>query len=315
MIPSRRRFIKIAAAQSAALAVTSQSSLLASPRSQTLRQWKGIVLGAEASIQLNCESERKADRILKNCVSEIQRLESIFSLYDEHSSISQLNRHKILSSPPTELVELLNIALHFSRETNGIFDVTIHPIITAYREHFSKEESGLPADLEKAKQAVDYRKVRISTKKITLDNPQATLTLNGIAQGFITDQISNYLREEDLKHTLIDLGEKRALDTHPTGRPWQLGLANGFGIHDVAELNNKALASSGGYGTSYDKSGKHHHLIDPRSGLSVNHHSSVHVMANTATTADALSTALATCNLEEAKNIEERFPEATIFRS
>lgn len=315
MNPSRRRFIKIAAAQTAALAATSQSSMLAATHSKTLRQWKGIVLGAEASIQLNCESERKADRILKKCVSEIQRLENIFSLYDEHSSLSRLNQQKHLSSPPTELVDLLKTALRFGSETNGIFDVTIHPVITAYRKHFSKSDTGLPTDLKQAKQAVDYRKIRISTNKITLENPRAAITLNGIAQGFITDQISNYLREEGLKHTLVDLGEKRALDSHPTGRRWQLGLANGFGIHDVAELDNMALSSSGGYGTTFETSGKHHHLIDPRTGLSVNHHASVHVIAKTATTADALSTTLATCKLEESNEIEDRFPEATVFRS
>lgn len=316
MIPSRRRFIKIAAAQTSAIALTLASqNLISSPFPIILRQWKGIVLGAEASIQLSCNSEQQADRVLKHCVSEIQRLEQIFSLYDEHSSLSQLNKRKILPSPPEELVELLKTAQEFGHTTQGIFDVTIQPIVTAYRKHFSKSETGLPADLEQAKQAVDFRKIHISDNEIALLNKQASITLNGIAQGFITDYVSNMLRQEGLGYTLVDLGEKRALDTHPTGRNWQLGLANSFGIHNVVELNDKALSSSGGYGTPFDKSGKHHHLIDPRTGLSVNHHSSIHVVAPTATLADALSTTLATCQHEESKRIEERFPEVAVFRS
>lgn len=315
MIPTRRRFIKIAAAQAAAFALANPSKLLSAPQSATLRPWKGIVLGAEASIQLNCDSERKANHVLKTCVSEIQRLERIFSLYDELSDLAQLNKNKYLKNPPAELVELLRIALRIGRETDGVFDISIQPIIEAYREHFSKTNTGLPAHLKQVKKAVDYRQIEVSKTEIRLLNPTAALTLNGIAQGFITDRVADLLRAEGFGHTLIDLGEKRALDSHPEGRDWQLGLANASGVHDVVQLNNKALSSSGGYGTPFDESGKFHHLIDPRTGLSVNHHASVHVTAKTATLADALSTALATCRREEAAKIEQRFPEANVFRS
>ncbi|MDQ8186612.1 FAD:protein FMN transferase [Pelagicoccus sp. SDUM812002] len=315
MISSRRRFIKIAATNSAAFALASQTRLFSALPSATLRKWEGIVLGAQATIQLNCESENKAERVLKSCVSEIQRLENIFSLYDERSSLSLLNRSKRLSSAPTELVELLRYAQSFGQSTRGIFDVTIQPVITAYREHFEANESGLPLNLKEALHAVDYRHIKINRRDIELSHPQATVTLNGVAQGYITDKIAELLRGEGFGHTLIDLGEKRALDNHPSGRDWQLGLANGFGLHEVAELNNNALSSSGGYGTSFDSTGKHHHLIDPRTGLSVNHHASVHVIAKTATLADALSTTLATCSREEAKEIEQSFPEARVARS
>ncbi|MDQ8181499.1 FAD:protein FMN transferase [Pelagicoccus sp. SDUM812005] len=315
MNPSRRRFIKIAAVQTAALAVASPVRLLASKPSTPLRQWKGIVLGAEASIQLSCASESQASRILKACVSEIQRLEKIFSLYDERSSLSALNRNKQLANPPTELVELLSFSRSIGQATGGIFDPTIQAVIAAYREHFARNQDGLSGQLPAALASVDFRKIQISSEEIRLLNPAASLTLNGVAQGYITDKIAALLRAEGMGHTLIDLGEKRALDSHPSGRSWQLGLANRFGIHDVAELNDRALSSSGGYGTPFDPSGKHHHLIDPRTGLSVNHHASVHVVADTATLADALSTALATCGPEESKSIEQQFPEALVFRS
>jgi len=32
-------------------------------------------------------------------------------------------------------------------------------------------------------------------------------------------------------------------------------------------INNKALATSGGYGTLFDRTGWYHHLIDPRTGF------------------------------------------------
>lgn len=315
MIPSRRRFLKIVAAQTATLALAGGPRIFGSSQEPKLRQWKGIVLGSEASIQLNSESDEDADRIIKRCVSEIQRLEKIFSLYDESSSLAQLNKYKYLDLPPAELVELLKLAQTIGNATRGVFDVTIQPIITAYRNHFSSTNSGLPADLELAKSAVDYRQIEIDRHRIRLLDRKASITLNGIAQGYITDQVALLLKKEGFGHTLIDLGEKRALGTHPTGRNWALGLANKFGIHDVAELNDTALSSSGGYGTSFDQSGKHHHLIDPRTGLAVNNHASVHVVADSAALADALSTSLATCKRSEESVIESQFPGIKVFRS
>ncbi|EDY81519.1 ApbE family [Verrucomicrobiia bacterium DG1235] len=315
MMPTRRRFLKIVAAQSATLFAASQMPLLGRASTNKLTQWRGIVLGAEATIQLHCKDATEGKAVLEKCVSEIQRLERIFSLYDEQSSLSRLNQTKQLQHAPNELIDLIATSKQFGSATNGVFDITIHPLIKSYRAHFKNEGQGLPEGLDEILKSVDYRKVELFGSRIRLQHPQAAITLNGIAQGYITDKIAELLLANGIGHTLIDLGEKRALGPHPTGRAWNLGLANRFGVHNVVELDNRSLSSSGGYGTIFDSSGKHHHLIDPRTGLSVNHHASVHVVADSATTADALSTALATCSLDETASIEAKFPQAHVFRS
>ena len=55
------------------------------------------------------------------------------------------------------------------------------------------------------------------------------VTLNGIAQGYITDRVADLLRAEGLEKVMIDLGEIRTLGDHPEGRPWRVGLANPLG--------------------------------------------------------------------------------------
>ena len=44
------------------------------------------------------------------------------------------------------------------------------------------------------------------------------LTLNGIAQGYATDRVVAILRSEGIEHSLVDMGESRALGDGP-GRP------------------------------------------------------------------------------------------------
>jgi thiamine biosynthesis lipoprotein len=119
--------------------------------------------------------------------------------------------------------------------------------------------------------------------------------LNGIAQGFITDRIADLLRAEGMDHVLIDLGEMRSIGTHPAGRPWHVGVADPADPVRIAEridIANMAVATSGGYGTRFDASGRYNHLIDPRTGGCSPAAGSVTVIARDATTADAASTAL-----------------------
>ena len=78
-------------------------------------------------------------------------------------------------------------------------------------------------------------------------------------------------------------------------------------------MNKEALATSSGFGDPFDPSGKHHHLFDPITGLSSNLYASVTVLAEDATTADALSTAFSNMSypaiekmLKEYQHVEAR---------
>ena len=103
------------------------------------------------------------------------------------------------------------------------------------------------------------------------------------------------LEVEGLQHTLINLGEFRALGTHPAGRPWQVGIkdpSNANALVGAVDLTDRALATSAVTGTLFDARGRHHHLFDPMSGRPSQGLVSASVIARHARDADALSTAL-----------------------
>jgi thiamine biosynthesis lipoprotein len=98
-----------------------------------------------------------------------------------------------------------------------------------------------------------------------------------------------------MTQVLIDLGEIRALGGHPDGRPWRVGLEDGAWRETTAReiaIVDLAVATSAGSGTTFDRSGRFHHLLDPTTGTSAGHWRSVSVTAPRATVADALSTTL-----------------------
>ena len=239
-------------------------------------------------------------------MAEIARLERVFSLFRPDSAVSRLNRQGSLDHPPPDLLSLLDAARHFSVVSGGAFDITVQPLWQLYADHFSAPDADPagpdPGALADARSRIDHAAVLFDTARVTLAKPGMAVTLNGIAQGYITDRVADLLRDAGLTGVLLDLGEVRALGRHPAGRDWRAGLTD---PRDPARygatlaLADQALATSGGYGSPFEATGRHHHLFDPASGHSANRVLSVSVVCARATVADAMSTALAVMPAEQ----------------
>ena len=194
----------------------------------------------------------------------------------------------------------------FSRKTRGAFDCTVQPVWQALAEHFTSAVRSTPPSpglIERSRRSVGYERLHISEGLLELPAGGA-VTLNGIAQGYITDRIADILESAGWHDALISLGETRALP----GRPWPVRIAHS----DVRiSLARGAVATSSGAGTPLSADGRWHHLLDPRTAASRNHFKAVTVRARRAVTADALSTALAAASPEEVGGIAARFPDVT----
>jgi thiamine biosynthesis lipoprotein len=313
----RRRFIQILATATAGFNV---QQLLASDLKPV--HWQGYALGAEGRFTLYTHQPEQTKRILKICFQEIQRLESIFSLYQKQSEITQLNANGLLLNPDAAWLPLLDKAARAHQMTAGAFDPTIQNLWKLYAQHYKKipfPQSGPSAsELQKARASSGWHSLAWDTNEIRLHN-KAQLSLNGIAQGFITDHITEILKNEGFKNVLVELGETRALGPHPSGRPWHLGIEKPTQHNELyrsAELVDRALATSSPYGTTFGNtsgSDTAHHLIDPRSGQPASQWGSLSVLAPTAAEADALSTGLCFASATEIKNFRSRHPELEVI--
>lgn len=296
--PSRRRVITIAAA-AAGLALVPGTGAAAGAADRRLR-WSGRALGAETTIVLHHRDQAAAERLIALCLDEIGRLEAEFSLYRADSALRRLNRDGVLPAPSHDMVRLLAESRRFGRLTGGAFDVTVQPLWALYARHFATPGADPAgpgrAAVEDALRRINYRAVAIGPEAVTLRCPGMALTLNGIAQGYITDRVADLLRRHGIDRVLIDLGEIRALGAADAdGRPWRVGVRDPFDasrVRETLEVRDEAVATSAGAGTPFDRAGRHHHLFDPRLGRSARRYASVTVTAPTATAADALSTAL-----------------------
>ena len=263
-----------------------------------LTEWQGTVLGAVGTIRLHHSDRAEANRLIGLALAEARRLEEVFSLYRPDSALVALNRHGALEAPPADLVRLLQESLDFAELTGGAFDPTIQPLWRLLYEHFQQpgaDPAGPPAAaMEAALQRVGRQHLRLNRDRIVLAKRGMAVTLNGIAQGYITDRVTELLRAEGITQTIVDLGEVRVLGTRPDGHPWRVGLDDPDApgrLWKTLDLVDRAVATSGGYGLVFGPTGRFNHILDPRTGRSAHFYRSLSVVAPDATTADALSTA------------------------
>jgi thiamine biosynthesis lipoprotein len=289
---SRRRVLSILAAATALPLLPRGAHAAMEPY-----RWQGVVLGAEADLTLYADDRGAAAAALDAALSECARLESIFSLYQPDSALCRLNRAGRVDGPPFELLELMSTALGLAAASGGRFDPTIQPLWKLYADHFAAP-GGDPAGpdgavLARVLRRIDYRGVRMEQATIAFDRSGMQVTLNGIAQGYISDRVGALLKARGFTHTLVNLGETLAIDRKPDGSSWEIGVSapdDHARLTIVVELSSGAVATSAPRGLLFTADGRFNHLVDPDRLSCAPPDRSVTVLASSAALADGLST-------------------------
>ncbi|WP_136656784.1 FAD:protein FMN transferase [Nitratireductor sp. XY-223] len=281
---SRRRFLAL----TAAAASVPGAALAAAP----VARWRGIALGATARMTFVGMEPEKAAPIFAAVEAEIGRLEQIFSLHRPGSEIARLNAVGRLDNASAEFVELMSQCDALHRTTGGTFDPTVQPLWQLYATRSAPGERPTNDEIVAVQDRCGWLNVRREGGSLSFDRPDMAITLNGIAQGYITDKIATLLRSFDLRNMAIDIGEVAALGHGPSGAPWKAGIAapDGHIVREIA-LSDRALATSAPLGTVLDPDGRIGHILDPRTGRPGGQWRLVSVSANSAALADGLSTA------------------------
>lgn len=279
----RRRLLRLTGVALAGAAIA------AWPRRPPSVTWTGQAMGGPAQVTLHGVEEATARRLVAQVAGLVDRMEGLFSLHRPDSVISRLNRQGELGDPPAAFTDLLSRALSVSAATGGAFDPTVQPLWRLYRDQ------GAGADPASVLDRIDWRGVVVGRDRVRLP-PGAALTLNGIAQGYITDRVVDLLAAQGVGHMLVDMGEPRGVGRRDDGGDWMLGVAD---PDDAARLittlpvSGRAIATSAPRASLADEAGRIGHIFDPATGRPAQGWKQVSLAAGTAMLADALSTAVA----------------------
>jgi thiamine biosynthesis lipoprotein len=140
---------------------------------------------------------------------------------------------------------------------------------------------------------VNWRAVDISAERVLLPKGFA-LSLNGIAQGYAADAVRSEMLALGIRDAMLDTGETAVLGQGPDRTPWRFGIED---VHQQAAVAAPVIVLPDGYAaatssdahTTFSADRVHHHILDPRTGDSPPHWSSVTVIARSAALADGLT--------------------------
>lgn len=274
-------------------------------------EYSGVTQGSYFSIIYYDENDRDFRDDIDFYLTMVDKS---VSLWNENSIISKVNRNEdvTINKIFKDNFELAQKASEFSE---GAFDATIGPLVSAWGFHYKKELDMTPEMVDSIRQYVGYQKVKIVDNKVVKENPNITLDFNAVAQGYTADLIARMLDFKGVRSYLVDIGgEIMTKGTKPNGKMWTIGIekpAESFdserSVQTKIEVRNKGVVTSGNYRKYIEKDGiRYSHSIDPKTGYPVEHNLlSATVIADNAAWADCLATICMLVGKEKASKLLE----------
>lgn len=261
---------------------------------------------------------KHAEEALRAVEGEANRLEKLLSRFLPESEISRINSSAGITcqKPSFDTYEVLLRATQFSHHCQGLFDVTIGPLVDLW-DYKNSTEIPDEASIRQVLPLVSYDDLILShcDRTARLQKAGQSVDLGGIGKGFASEKFVEVLREFEVTSAFTNIGGNvAALGTKPDGSPWCVGIRHprqDNRLIGAVLVADKAVVTSGDYQRYFvDQNGKRrHHILDPNSGYpSESGLVSVTVVSDSATTADALSTILFIAGMNKGLELLKNFP-------
>lgn len=262
--------------------------------------------------------EGGSDEVLSRCMELAEYYENLLSATVEGSDVWNLNHSRGSSVTVDEdTLVVLNTALSYAQLSDGLVDPSIGGLSALWNFGSGNEEI-IPdrQDIDNALSHVDYHRIAVDEKQVTLTDPEMQIDLGFIAKGFIGDKMKEFLAGEGVTSALINLGGNIVtLGNRPDGTPFRIGIQKPFaGAGNAAltlDLSDISVVSSGNYERYFEKEGRlYHHILSTDTGFPAESGlSQVTILSPHSIDGDALSTLCFILGYEKAALLLENYPD------
>ena len=287
-------------------------------RSTPYQKSADFIFGTSFHVTYQCDSD-----LTESIKTELMKVDASLSPFNEESVISAINNNKEVR-PDQMFIEVFNLAMGISKDTDGAFDITVAPLVNAWGFGFKNGSQPSKQQVDSLMQIVGYQKVRLTDGIVMKHDPRIMLDCSAIAKGYGTDRVAKLLRSRGVENFMVEIGgEIVTRGVNPDRKPWKIGVTKptddslhvGHELQTILDVTNKAMATSGNYRNFYYKGGKKYaHTIDPKTGYPVQHSIlSATVITKSCAVADAYATSFMVMGLEKAQKVLERHPELMAY--
>lgn len=273
------------------------------------------ILGTSLEIQVQADSAQIADAAETRILSEISRLEKIFSTYDPHSEFSrwQQTSNQAASISP-ELYEMLAESDRWTARSKGAFQPGVEALSRLWQKAAKRGTLPTADELKPAVTLANQKHWNLSaTSKTAECLTDCPLTLNAIAKGMIVERACQAaLEEKQVRGLIVNLGG----DLRVCGDAVrEVAIADPRNDAENASpitriyVTNRAVATSGDYRRGFDIAGQHYsHILDPRTGKPSDEVISATIVARSSHEADAVATICNVLSVSEGLALVESLP-------
>lgn len=292
-----------------------------------LLRFSGPTMGTTYTVKVvESSADVSPDQLKADIESVLEKVNDQMSTYRADSELSRLNKSKTTDwvSTSTDLLAVIEAALHVSRLTNGAFDVTVGPLVNLWGFGPGKQKSELPSkqQITAAMSRIGYAKIttRGSPPAIKKERKDIYIDLSAIAKGYGADKVAERLESLGVNNYMVEIGgDLKAKGRNAQGTTWKIGIEKPVpgqrAVQLVIHLRDQGMATSGDYRNFFEKDGRRFsHTINPQKGAPITHNlASVTVLSPAAMHADAMATALMVLGPEAGYALAEREKLAAYF--
>jgi len=216
------------------------------------------------------------------CLDEIERVERLLSRFDPASETARINREAARGPVliDFEMLSILQLCCDGWEKTDGHFDITAGSV--------AGESGDAPPGFEAV--VIDG-----GARIVHFAQPGVQLDFGAFGKGYALDRARDMMNDYGVEHALLHGGTSSVviLGHGPDGAPWRVGVRDPWSPdaqEEIAQLSlsNQALSSSAVFGGNRDSSD----IINPRRKTRLTEQAACVVVAQSATEAEILSTAL-----------------------
>lgn len=277
------------------------------------------------------ENEDVFNNAAKAIHDELLEYHRLFDIYNDYEGINNLKTvNDMAGVAPVEVDERIIDFLIFCKEvedaTGGKVNVAMGSVLSIWhdaREAASEDpQSAAVPDMTRLEIAslhddIDLLVIDEDVCTVYIQDPEMSLDVGALAKGYALERVADIVPEG----YLVNLGGNvKAFGAKPDGSFWTVGIRDPKGSEGsyscVVKTDSCSVVTSGDYQRYYEAEGRRwHHIINPDTLLPSIYWSSVSIICEDSSMADALSTALFVLPQDEGEALLAEFAAEALWVS
>jgi thiamine biosynthesis lipoprotein len=266
------------------------------------------------SYHITYDSKQIYDDSILNTLSKVG---SSLSIFDTTSVVSKVNAMRECKVDD-DFIKVYNASRIIHDRSNGAFDPTISPLVTAWGFGKGHTATADTANIDNILQYVGIKKTHLSGDSIIKQDTRTEFNFSAIAKGYGCDAVGDMFKRNGINNFIIEIGGEICVSgKSPRGDKWIVSVDKPIETTDdeihtsecTIQLSDCGMATSGNYRNFHTEGGnKYGHTINTKTGRPAKSDIlSATIIDSTCMMADGYATACMAMGAEESKKLITKY--------